>query len=62
MKVMSTLATYCAMGKDPSQLFELASVLVCFDHIASFIVNANHSVMRPAVDFGEADCSWLDAG
>jgi hypothetical protein len=27
------------------QLFELARVLVRFDHIASFIVNANHSII-----------------
>ena len=27
------------------QLFEIAGVLVRFDHIASFIVNANHAVM-----------------
>ena len=27
-----------------SRLFELALVLVRFDHVASFIVNANHSV------------------
>ena len=26
-------------------LFEIARVLVCFDHIASVIVNANHSIM-----------------
>jgi hypothetical protein len=28
MKVMSTVATHCAMGKDPSPLFELTCVLV----------------------------------
>jgi hypothetical protein len=28
-----------------SELFELARVLVRFNHIASFIVNANHSIM-----------------
>jgi hypothetical protein len=27
------------------RLFELARVLVCFDHVASFIVNANHRIM-----------------
>jgi hypothetical protein len=25
-------------------LFEIARVVVCFKHVASFIVNANHSV------------------
>jgi hypothetical protein len=28
-----------------SPLFEIARVLVCFDHAARFIVNANHSIM-----------------
>ena len=27
------------------RLFEIANVLMCFSHVASFIVNANHSVM-----------------
>ena len=27
------------------RLFEIASVLVCVDHVANFIVNANHSIM-----------------
>jgi hypothetical protein len=26
-------------------LFELARVLVCFNHVASIIVNANHGIM-----------------
>jgi hypothetical protein len=36
---------------------------VQLDHVASFIVNANHSIMRAAVKFGVvdciADCAWL---
>jgi hypothetical protein len=28
-----------------SPLFEIARLLVCLDHVASFIVNANHGVM-----------------
>jgi hypothetical protein len=28
-----------------SPLFELARVLVCFKHVASVIVNANHGIM-----------------
>jgi hypothetical protein len=32
-------------GPCRSPLLELALVLVRFDHVASFIVNANHSVM-----------------
>jgi len=27
-----------------SPLFEIASVVVCFNHVASFIVKANHSI------------------
>jgi hypothetical protein len=45
MKVMSTVATHCAMGKDPSPLFEIAFLLVRSDYVAHFIVNANHSIM-----------------
>jgi hypothetical protein len=33
------------MGKYPSPLFEIARVLVRPDHVASRIVNANHSIM-----------------
>jgi hypothetical protein len=29
---------------EPYQLFEIARVLVRFDHVARFIVNANHSI------------------
>jgi hypothetical protein len=31
--------------------FELAGVLVRFNHVACFIVNANHSIVRPAAKF-----------
>jgi hypothetical protein len=38
-----------ATGKDfekrNSPLFEIASVFVRFKHVASFIVNANHSIV-----------------
>ena len=34
--------------RKPSPLFELARVLVRLDHVARFIVNANHSIMRAA--------------
>jgi hypothetical protein len=37
MKVMSTVATHCAMGKDPLPLFEIACLFVCLDHVARFI-------------------------
>jgi hypothetical protein len=33
------------------RLFEIAGVLSPRDHIANFIVNANHSAMRAAVNF-----------
>jgi hypothetical protein len=38
------------------RLFEIARVLVRFDHIARGIVNANDGVMRTAVLLGIADC------
>jgi hypothetical protein len=31
--------------KRPLRFFEIARVLVRFDHVASFIVNANHRIM-----------------
>jgi hypothetical protein len=37
-----------AASKKTSPLFEIASLLLCFDHVASFIVNANHSIMSTA--------------
>jgi hypothetical protein len=37
-----------------SPLFEIARVFVRLDHVASVIVNANHSVIRTAVKLGEA--------
>jgi hypothetical protein len=33
-------------GWSRSLLFEIALVLVRLDHVTSFIVNANHSMMR----------------
>ncbi len=42
-----------------SPLFEIARVLVRLDHVASFIVNANHGIMRTAVEFRVSDCvAW----
>jgi hypothetical protein len=35
--------------RDTSSSFELARVLVRLNHVASFIVNANYSIMRAAV-------------
>ena len=32
-------------GRDTLRLFEVARVLVRFDHVARFIINANHSAM-----------------
>jgi hypothetical protein len=37
------------MKKVNSPLFELAHVLVRLDHVASFIVNANHSIVRSSL-------------
>jgi hypothetical protein len=43
--------------------FEIARVLVRFDHVARFIVNVDHSVMRAAeklcVVNRVADSAWL---
>ena len=39
-----------------SLFFEVALVLVRFDHVARFIVNADHRVMRAAVMLCVADC------
>ena len=35
-----------------SPLFKLALVLVRFDHVASFILNANHGIMRATAMLG----------
>jgi hypothetical protein len=37
-----------------SPLPEIARLLVRFDHVARVIVNANHSIMRPAVSRDDA--------
>jgi hypothetical protein len=38
--------------RDTSSLFEIARMLVGLHHVARFIVNANHSIMRAAVKVG----------
>jgi len=38
-----------------SRIFEIALVPVCLDHVASFIVNANHCMMRSAAKHRVAD-------
>jgi hypothetical protein len=47
----------------------LGHLLVRFDHVAGFIVNANHSVMRAAeklrvaqLHFGSTYHKWLNGG
>ncbi|SRR6266581_1081330 len=44
-------------------LFEIARVLVRLDHVAWFIVNANHGIVRAAAKLSVinriADCVWL---
>jgi|SRR5260370_995052 len=39
-----------------SPIFELTSVLVRVDHVARFIVNANHGIMRAAGKLCVVDC------
>ena len=41
---------------DTSPLPGIALVLVCFDDVASCIVNADHSIMGTAVEFRVDDC------
>ena len=50
------LARIAAHRYGHSQLFEIARVFVPLDHVASFIINANHSIMRPAVKHRVTDC------
>jgi hypothetical protein len=38
-----------------SRLFEIARVLVRFDYVARFIINTNHSIVRPAEKLDIAD-------
>jgi hypothetical protein len=47
------------MRVNTSLLFELARVLVRFDQVARFIVNANHGIVRAAEKLRVAD-SKLD--
>jgi hypothetical protein len=51
------------MRTNRSPLFEIARVLVCFDHTASRIVNADHGITRGAaklpVSGCVAGCVWL---
>jgi hypothetical protein len=35
-------------ASENSRFFKIARVLVCFDHVSSGIVNANHSIMWAA--------------
>jgi hypothetical protein len=42
--VYKLTVSFVSCGK-ASPLFEIASVLVRFDHVARFIVNANHGIM-----------------
>ena len=37
-------------------VFEVAGMLIRFDHAARFMISANHSIMRAAVELGVADC------
>src|SRR5437773_6271801 len=38
------------------RLLEIARVLVCLDHVAGGIVNANHGIVRAAAKHRVADC------
>ena len=49
-------AAFQLVSRFTLRLFEIASVLVRFDHVARFIVNANHSTVRPATKRRVFDC------
>jgi hypothetical protein len=40
------VAAFCSASRSP--LFEIASVIVCFKHVASSIVNAKVELTKPA--------------
>ncbi len=42
--MLHSLAAFCFTGVH-SPDFEIARVLVRFDHVAGFIINANHNIM-----------------
>jgi hypothetical protein len=44
------------LGEKALPLPEIACVLVLFNHVARFIVNANHSAMRAIVKLWGVDC------
>jgi len=48
------VAAFC-FTCNASPLFEIALVFVRLDHVARFIVNADHGIMSSAVGFGVID-------
>jgi hypothetical protein len=56
--VYKLAVAFVSCGK-ASPLFELARVLVRLDHVASFIVNANHCIVRPAIKLCVTDYVWI---
>jgi hypothetical protein len=50
------MAAFCFAPR--SRFFEIAFVFVRFDHVASRIVNANHSIVRATVEISR---NWLDS-
>ena len=47
-------------ASENSRFFEIARVLVRLDHVASVIINADHSIMRAAAVHRVADGESLD--
>ena len=54
MRIARKRNRFGASPKRPLRFFEIARLLVRFDHIARVIVNANYSIVRVAVEFSEA--------
>jgi hypothetical protein len=48
---LSTVAPATTATIETSPLFEISPVLVRFDHVSSFIVNADHCIVRTDADF-----------
>jgi hypothetical protein len=57
VSITISTSTKSYQEKKLSPLFEIARVLVRFDHIARVIVNADHSITRPTVKLRVANCS-----
>ena len=62
-KRLNVRSSHGVTKKFESRFSKLARVFVCFNHVASGILNANHSIMRAAIELCVvncvADCVWV---